>query len=1076
MKLSPMQAAAAHRLGQDVCVVAGPGSGKTRVLAERFCWLVSEKRVPPHRILAITFTEKAATEIKDRLVREFAGDLAVREQIERAYVSTIHAFCARLLRENAIAAAIDPAFQVLDETVSAPLLREATDDVLDDLYRNEPERTRRFLRSLSVGTQRDGFVPDLAGSLIEIYETLRVSGTPVGDLDRAIAPPAAEWARVREIASEIVCEQVRTKSAEQALKHAAAREWALSVGVLGDQAAVDEALRTLCRENLNKNHLVKGSAAHRHESEIRELCKRLRSLLVIEYYAEERGLAATALARIDSLYRERKRALSGLDFSDLEEYAIRLLEGDGSLRARVRQAFDFILMDELQDTNPLQWRLMGLVRAQDNFFAVGDVNQSIYGFRHADPDLFHSYRDSLKTAGKTIDELRDNYRTRKAVLDAVNLVFGAAPGVERHTLEAASAFCGKSVPSVDAFVIRADSSEEGREIEARWVAQRIVELRGSLLLGEGRPARFGDMAILTRANQSTGELQQALDEFGIPSLVLGGLTFFETREVRDLKLLLDVLVNPRNEVSLAGFLRSPLMGCTDEDLFGYRVEHGRVFEGVRRNPPPYWGRIEELREIRNTVSPDLLLRRVVDERDFESALTSRARANVEKFLNTLRALWARMPGRLDAIVREVERTAPQAEAPPAEFADAVRLMTIHKAKGLEFPVVFLPYLDKKPSTEFPVISYSARHGLGIKWRDPATNEGLSDFIREENKRSGEPSRKGEENRLLYVGMTRAMEHLVLSWTCTSGMRESWATLIGGALQIDSSACTGEPVETPDTGVRVLVTEQAPEPVFAQARESSAQDVPVMDRVEASGLYESAVSVTDISRFVECPRRYYLTRYIKWQQGPRRIDIVDEDELPPVRDDLDASELGTQVHDLLAGRPVDSPGREAVALAECFQSSELGRAAARAKVKRHEWDFVMAVHDVVLRGQVDLWFHDGRDFVVVDYKTDRLHTPVHPADVIGYQLQVQIYAEALERATGRRPTRGVLHFLRSETVYEVDVSPLACSHALDSVRELRAAQEALDFHVRRGEQCARCDFVRGWCPNVVASGTSFDQAR
>jgi hypothetical protein len=122
VSLSPAQAAAAHRLGQDVCVVAGPGSGKTRVLTERFCWLVMEKGIDPSRILAITFTEKAATQIKERLVGRFPESAVIRERIERAYVSTIHAFCARLLRENAIAAAIDPEFQVLDEGVSAPLL------------------------------------------------------------------------------------------------------------------------------------------------------------------------------------------------------------------------------------------------------------------------------------------------------------------------------------------------------------------------------------------------------------------------------------------------------------------------------------------------------------------------------------------------------------------------------------------------------------------------------------------------------------------------------------------------------------------------------------------------------------------------------------------------------------------------------------------------------------------------------------------------------------------------------------------------------------------------------------------
>lgn len=154
MTLSPKQRAAAHRLGQDVCVIAGPGSGKTSVLIERFAWLVREQHVHPHRILAITFTEKAATEIKQRLVNEFANEPATREQIERAWVSSIDAFCARLLREHAIAAGLDPQFQICDESPSRLFLRQAADAALESLYIENPEAVRRFLRALAVSRTR----------------------------------------------------------------------------------------------------------------------------------------------------------------------------------------------------------------------------------------------------------------------------------------------------------------------------------------------------------------------------------------------------------------------------------------------------------------------------------------------------------------------------------------------------------------------------------------------------------------------------------------------------------------------------------------------------------------------------------------------------------------------------------------------------------------------------------------------------------------------------------------------------------------------------------------------------------
>jgi ATP-dependent helicase/nuclease subunit A len=570
------------------------------------------------------------------------------------------------------------------------------------------------------------------------------------------------------------------------------------------------------------------------------------------------------------------------------------------------------------------------------------------------------------------------------------------------------------------------------------------------------------MAILTRANQSTAELQAALDEFDIPSLVIGGLTFFDTREVRDLKLLLDVLANPRNEVSLAGLLRSPLIGYTDDDLLRMKTTHRSISEGVRKNPPPYWDTLEDLRAIRNSVSPDRLLQRVIDERDYESTLTDRARANIEKFLSTLRRLHERHPGNLAAIAAELEQSAPEAEAPPEQFVDAVQLMTIHKAKGLEFPIVFLPYLHKCGSNDYPVISYTVEHGLGIKWRDPQSNDGLSDAIRDRNKEIANAARKAEDDRLLYVAMSRAMEHLVLSWTRTPRQRsDSWASLVEKTLDLSLEG-----------GVRLHVTDTQPEIIAAVSGGTAQSSREVLDRAAPADLYESAISATDVSRFIECPRKYYLSRYIKWDLSTRRIEIADEDDLPPARDELDASELGTQVHELLAGKDVSTPDAEAVKLAQRFRDSELGRAAERARSRHHEWDFVMAIQDVVVRGQIDLWFDDGRSIVLVDYKTDRVSTSIQPEDIIGYQLQLQIYAEALLRRTGRRPSRAVLHFLRSNTVVDVDVSPLACSHALDSIRELREAQEQLDFITRKGEHCRHCDFAKGWCPQSATAGAAF----
>ena len=225
MILSEDQRRAVERSGQDVCVVAGPGSGKTRVLTERFAWLVETHGVDPAAILAITFTEKAANEIKSRLIHRFAANPQsrdTREAIERAWVSTIHGFCARVLQENAIRAGLAPDFKVLDQPAADRLAREAAEATLDAMYREQPDAMRRLLEALDLSTQDDGRQPDLAESLLAAYESLRLSGigeiaTPAitpDYLDTALelarsivigpVPGGAEGPRLREWAGEFL--------------------------------------------------------------------------------------------------------------------------------------------------------------------------------------------------------------------------------------------------------------------------------------------------------------------------------------------------------------------------------------------------------------------------------------------------------------------------------------------------------------------------------------------------------------------------------------------------------------------------------------------------------------------------------------------------------------------------------------------------------------------------------------------------------------------------------------------------------------------------------------------------------
>jgi ATP-dependent exoDNAse (exonuclease V) beta subunit len=426
----------------------------------------------------------------------------------------------------------------------------------------------------------------------------------------------------------------------------------------------------------------------------------------------------------------------------------------------------------------------------------------------------------------------------------------------------------------------------------------------------------------------------------------------------------------------------------------------------------------------------------------------------------LRQRYSEMPLPLAQMVADIEDASPEAEAPPREFANAVQLMTLHKSKGLEFPVVFLPFLHRGRSYDFPVISFTHAHGLGVKWRNPATEMGEGDFAWHMNRDESNRTTDAEENRLLYVGMTRAKEHLILSWSSTGRERGQWPRLLSSKLQLPVDAAANEPLLI--GGVRVFTTDRsAPDP-GAGLSAAAGSAVTFIDAAVRTSSAEGSATVTDISRFQACPRKYYLSRYLGWQKTNRRLisieDDVDLDE--PAPDDISASELGRQVHAVLAGQLCQDVPAIATELADRFRTSALGKRSARASRIAHEWDFVMEVAGLVLRGQVDLWFEHNRELIVVDYKTDR---EIDEESLDGYSMQLQLYALALERYLGRKPDRAVLFVLREGREIDIEVTPLALSAAMDAVHRFRNAQATLSFPLVENDHCRRCEYYRGLCP-------------
>jgi CRISPR/Cas system-associated exonuclease Cas4 (RecB family) len=258
-------------------------------------------------------------------------------------------------------------------------------------------------------------------------------------------------------------------------------------------------------------------------------------------------------------------------------------------------------------------------------------------------------------------------------------------------------------------------------------------------------------------------------------------------------------------------------------------------------------------------------------------------------------------------------------------------------------------------------------------------------------------------------------------------------------------------------LRLLVTDRMPDVGPALRPVNSEDTIELVSAPDVTEQQNSNATVTELAAFANCPRQYHLGHYLGFEGRPRKLAEADE------VGGLSASELGSQVHALLAGSPAPEPDEEALRLAAVFRQSQLGRRLARASRVEREFDFLMAVEDLVIRGQVDLWFEEGGELVIVDYKTDSVTAPEAHRRAQDHALQLRLYAMAVERFAGRAPDRAWVYFLRPNTVVEVDLTPSLLERPEQIVRDFEDAQSKLEFPLNEGERCRHCQFFRDLCP-------------
>lgn len=1086
---SEQRAAIDHRGG--LLLTANAGSGKTSVMAERFVQAVRQDGVDVARILAITFTEKAAAELKERVRRRFEtlGDPERARQTEGAWVSTIHGFCARLLRTHPLAAGIDPRFEVLDENASRALADEAFHAALDALAEEHGEPALDLIAAYRPG--------DLREAILDLHGELRSRGQEQPSLPEPLPAPL-EPARASLAIARIEAES--------------------EVATAKDGATVDRARLALAECGLLLERLAAASAdappPHPNELATYALprngralagpgCEGYRDALAryVDACADAHGLVVHGL--LDALlrgfasrYAAAKAAASAVDFDDLELRANRLLGDHDDLRARYAERFVHVMVDEFQDTNPLQLELLERI-AGDRLFTVGDELQSIYGFRHADVELFRRRRAQLADSGGTAT-LATNFRSHAEILETLNVAFAPrfghsftplVPG--RTEPQDAPPVAG---PRVELIVVdsRADWSEAGlvpegmaapaplwRIAEARTLAARVRQL----VDGGRRP---GEIVLLLRATGDLAVYERALTDLAIPTYVIGGRGYWSQQQVRDLIAYLGVLANPRDGVALQTLLSSPLVGLTSDGL----VQVVATARALKRDgdADPWWALIEStqllealapedrarvlrLREwlpAERVAAPrhslETLLDRVLELTGYDLELLrlpggARRLANVRKLMRLAREhevdhgrdlrgfvdLVMELGGGLDGS-REQDR---ESEAPvEGEALDAVRLMTIHRAKGLEFPVVCVADLGRGSPFAGDVVRVGRDGRVGIKLRSLDGGRAHPAFAYRAIGDARARADADEEARLFYVAMTRAREQLILSGGIATDPWPDWRagcpplTWIGPAFvpeiarvaapDADADAAAGVAEVGPGLRVAWSVTRPAtlppaPEPAATaevcgsvyptgtQSRRVAAEEAPAALPAAPVG----TLSYTALELHARCGYRFYLERVL-------RLPAAED---PWIRGaggaggggagGLQATTRGTIVHqlleriDLVRAQPPDAetvrraavraaagfePGRQELdairGLVVRFLASPLRERLAQARDVRREQPFAFELAGLPLVGVFDVIAREGIRTLVVDWKSDRL-AGADPEQLVreAYGLQRAAYALA-----------------------------------------------------------------------------------